>query len=283
MTSRPPATGAATAPGIGEVIGWVDGHPVPRELLGRRIAGLRRGPLKAALPAPGTAEARQLARWLTQVILTEVLCETTARAGGLAPLEGPPLDRLAAVELGSINAAAYNGSPWVRAMYEHVGAGAEVPSAWRTRPAGPRSGTHHVRHRLFPDRIAAEGAAVDDLESLGQVDLASLPAALAEAITRHPYGTLVGPVQDALGWHVALATPAATPPPLPTQPLDQEEATRPMPTHAQLQRLTGPLQAARRRTFARWLDRMRAEKVALVPGLEHPGDPRQPDNHHKHC
>jgi len=34
--------------------------------------------------------------------------------------------------------------------------------------------------------------------------------------------------------------------------------------------------------FARWLDELRAAKVELVPGLEHPGDPRQPDNHHKH-
>jgi [acyl-carrier-protein] S-malonyltransferase len=42
------------------------------------------------------------------------------------------------------------------------------------------------------------------------------------------------------------------------------------------------LDAARRRAFARWLDDMRAKKVELVPGLEHPGDPRQPDNHHKH-
>ncbi|MFG1707210.1 hypothetical protein ACFLIM_28840 [Nonomuraea sp. M3C6] len=24
------------------------------------------------------------------------------------------------------------------------------------------------------------------------------------------------------------------------------------------------------------------ERVQLVPGLEHPGDPRRPDNHHKH-
>ncbi|MBF8187667.1 hypothetical protein ITP53_18375 [Nonomuraea sp. K274] len=42
------------------------------------------------------------------------------------------------------------------------------------------------------------------------------------------------------------------------------------------------IEAARRQAFARWLDEMRAMKVRLVPGLEHPGDPRQPDNHHKH-
>ncbi|MFI6988341.1 DUF7158 domain-containing protein [Nonomuraea wenchangensis] len=290
----PPATGAATAPGVGRVIGWVGGRPVPRDLLDRRIAALRHGPLKAALPAPGSAEARQLARWLTQVVLTEVLCEATARAEGLAPLDGPPLDRLAAVELGSINAAAYNGSPWVRAVFEHVTAATAVPAAWRPRPSRPSAGAHHVRHRLFPDRAAAERATVDDLESLGRVELASLPVALAEAITSHPHGTLVGPVQDGLGWHVALATPdssstgrSASAATTPSSPPDEGEAIPPMPASPQSHQRPWSaqadlLQAARRRTFARWLDRTRAEQVALVPGLEHPGDPRQPDNHHKH-
>ena len=40
--------------------------------------------------------------------------------------------------------------------------------------------------------------------------------------------------------------------------------------------------AARRRTFRVWLDARRAEVVELAPGYEHPGDPRQPDNTHRH-
>lgn len=40
--------------------------------------------------------------------------------------------------------------------------------------------------------------------------------------------------------------------------------------------------AARRRTFRVWLDQRRAALVWLAPGYEHPGDPRQPDNTHKH-
>lgn len=40
--------------------------------------------------------------------------------------------------------------------------------------------------------------------------------------------------------------------------------------------------AARRRAFARWLDGARAELVRLRPGYEHPGDPHQPDNTHRH-
>ena len=53
-------------------------------------------------------------------------------------------------------------------------------------------------------------------------------------------------------------------------------------------RSTGPLiaemlrGAARRRAFRIWLGQRRAELVRLAPGYEHPGDPRQPDNTHRH-
>jgi [acyl-carrier-protein] S-malonyltransferase len=40
--------------------------------------------------------------------------------------------------------------------------------------------------------------------------------------------------------------------------------------------------AARRRAFRVWLDQRRADLVRLAPGYEHPGDPRQPDNTHRH-
>lgn len=40
--------------------------------------------------------------------------------------------------------------------------------------------------------------------------------------------------------------------------------------------------AARRRAFRLWLDQRRAALVWLAPGYEHPGDPRQPDNTHRH-
>jgi [acyl-carrier-protein] S-malonyltransferase len=42
------------------------------------------------------------------------------------------------------------------------------------------------------------------------------------------------------------------------------------------------LAAARRRAFRNWLDTRRADLVKLAPGFEHPGDPRQPDNVHRH-
>jgi [acyl-carrier-protein] S-malonyltransferase len=40
--------------------------------------------------------------------------------------------------------------------------------------------------------------------------------------------------------------------------------------------------AAQRRTFRLWLQQRCAELVELAAGYEHPGDPRQPDNTHRH-
>jgi [acyl-carrier-protein] S-malonyltransferase len=47
--------------------------------------------------------------------------------------------------------------------------------------------------------------------------------------------------------------------------------------------ITGHLRgAARRRAFRCWLDGQLTDLVRLAPGYEHPGDPRQPDNTHRH-
>jgi [acyl-carrier-protein] S-malonyltransferase len=42
------------------------------------------------------------------------------------------------------------------------------------------------------------------------------------------------------------------------------------------------LAAARRRAFSAWVDRRRTALLWLAPGNEHPGDPSQPDNTHRH-
>lgn len=41
-------------------------------------------------------------------------------------------------------------------------------------------------------------------------------------------------------------------------------------------------EAAARRRFLRWLDAQTTALVKLCPGWEHPGDPSQPDNTHRH-
>jgi [acyl-carrier-protein] S-malonyltransferase len=69
--------------------------------------------------------------------------------------------------------------------------------------------------------------------------------------------------QDVNGWR----TPAAAAPPL----------AQVRPTIAEHLRA-----AARRRAFRVWLDQRRADLVRLAHGYEHPGDPRQPDNTHRH-
>ena len=40
--------------------------------------------------------------------------------------------------------------------------------------------------------------------------------------------------------------------------------------------------AARRHAFVSWVERARRDRVVLHEGYEHPADPRQPDNTHRH-
>ncbi|OBI87998.1 DUF7158 domain-containing protein [Mycobacterium asiaticum] len=72
-----------------------------------------------------------------------------------------------------------------------------------------------------------------------------------------------GPRADGHGWRA---------PPVAAAPLERVR-------HAVAQHLIG---VARRREFRVWLDAQRAALVQLAPGYEHPGDPRQPDNTHRH-
>ncbi|MFE2723839.1 hypothetical protein [Kitasatospora sp. NPDC059327] len=236
-------------------LGLLDGRPLPRTGLDRRLAALRSGPRSAALPRPGSSEDRQLTRWVAQVVLTEELCAAVCAERGLpveatAPADTPArLDQRAAVELGSITAAAYEGSAAVRAVYEAVTADVrprpDEVAHYRTMTAGRPAPA--VWHLTFPDGGGCEA------------DPATLPHALATALRAAAPGTRV----TAGGWTAARR---ATHPPA-------AESADPTPTvHA----------AARRAAFVRWLDHARATRLTLLPGLEHPGDPAQPDNRHRH-
>ncbi|NEA33482.1 hypothetical protein G3I17_17675 [Streptomyces sp. SID13031] len=120
---------------------YLDGQPVPRRLLDERLAAFRARDAACVLPKPATREARQFARWVTQVILTEQLClaELTRQGeltmpepvveGGASPLQAMqpaavagarPLDVSAAIAVGSITAAALGGSEAVRRVAELV-------------------------------------------------------------------------------------------------------------------------------------------------------------------
>lgn len=82
------------------------------------------------------------------------------------------------------------------------------------------------------------------------------------------------------GWHVFHVEP-----PQPSRAKGQSRPDRkpwlPLAdVRDQIEReLTG---AARRLTFRRWLDQRVADLVRLRPGYEHPADPAQPDNTHRH-
>jgi [acyl-carrier-protein] S-malonyltransferase len=250
--------------GDGAALGYVDGRPVPRADLERRLAAMRAGPRSATLPVPGGPEDRQLARWLAQVILTEVLCAAEADARGLV-LDGRPQVRLAArdaVELGSITAAAYRHHAAVRAVCAAVTAGVDVaPDEVRrywAEVARPAPATWLLRHRLDDGPPSL----------LGPAGAHDLPAALVDALVGASPGDTVTAV-DRLGWHEAQV--------LDVLPERAAHFERDAPA---LRR--DLLAAAGRRAFAGWLDRARADRVRLVPGLEHPGDPHQPDNHHRH-
>jgi [acyl-carrier-protein] S-malonyltransferase len=158
--------GAPKAPA--DVLAYLDGQPVPRRLLDERLADFRARDTACVLPKPDTREARQFARWVTQVILTEQLClaELTRQGeltkpelvvgGGASPVqpaaagvrpvapgrtstlpsptspEQPAarlLDVSAAIAVGSITAAALAGSDAVRRVAELVTSEVAIPAA----------------------------------------------------------------------------------------------------------------------------------------------------------
>jgi [acyl-carrier-protein] S-malonyltransferase len=84
---------------------------------------------------------------------------------------------------------------------------------------------------------------------------------IAEYHARNPF-RFAAPDATAHGWHRPAATPTLA------------DARPAIAAHL--------LASARRRMFRIWLDARRAALVSLAPGYEHPGDPRQPDNTHRH-
>ena len=202
-----------------ECVATVAGRPVPVDEVDAAEARLRTRRGAAALPASGTSEARQLRRWLTQLIVTERVIATEAAKRGLtvraAPSEREVLpDVTARLEIGSVAAAAL-ADPCARA--------------------------------LFADVTSAVGVSEDEV---------------AAYHARNPL-RFAPPRRDRHGW----LSPSSVGPPL-------SEVRAAVTAHLRA--------AAQRRAFRLWLDERRAALVELAPGYEHPGDPRQPDNTHRH-
>lgn len=253
------AAEAARAQHEATVIGWVAGTPVTRERLDARVRELRAGRLAARLPAVESKEDRQFLRWTAQVLLTEELCRVEAarlRAeDGLADGAPRALTQAESLHLGSINAAAWSAAPAMSALYDLV----TEPSS----PAAPAAATrtwYRVTHAVAGTALDAATTAP---MSLGWTTLDDLPAPLAAELRARPPGTRVGPVRTGLGWHFATIMGTEVRAARPAQPIDLADPSR----------LTA---------FNRWLDERRRELVAHAPGFEHPGDPGQPDNTHRH-
>lgn len=230
------------------------------------VATMRNGPLAHALPAPGTAEGRNLNRWVAQILTATLLVEQEAAARGIAVPGGEPaaLSMREALESGGVAAAVLATSPAARAVRSAVTAGVRVPDAQilafyqRNRPRYSRPERRHVS-RLGPD-----GA-----ESLGWFGRDELPAAAAAAVFQAAEGIPAGPVETPWGrWELQV---------------DRVEAARVLDFTEVRGDIADELtELARTQSFTAWLARRQAETVRLMPGFEHPSDPRNPDTTHRH-
>lgn len=232
-------------------IGWVDAEPVRRDVLDARLAALYAAPHAGALPAPDSREGRQLRRWSAHVIFTELVCAHRAAELGVHSQDIAALDPLAAVQLGSITAAAWRSEPAVSALYlanvrqQQPAQSVAAPQRWRLRLA--TAPTLDMLHDAPPVPI-------------GWTLLDDLPPAIASAARVTPRGATAGPLRSRHGWHVVFVDDVAM--------AEPGRPDRP--------------DTARLREFTRLLDVWRARAVRPAAGFEHPGDPRQPDNTHRH-
>ncbi|TDV50753.1 peptidylprolyl isomerase [Actinophytocola oryzae] len=244
------------------VVARVAGTPIDVADVDGREAALRAGPVAPTLPRERTGEGRQLRRWLVQVLVAERLVAIEAAARGLGP--GPELasiapDRAAMLGLGSVAADLLARDPLARAVFvavtdEVAVSDAAVERFYLDNPE---------RFRVPEERVVWDGTTRWVLrrgERVGPVEDAVFAAAAGET---------VGPVWDPLGTHTFVVEDVR-----PGRVRSLEEAREEIEAFL--------LAPARRRAFTAWLDRGMAARVELAPGYEHPGDPGQPDNTHRH-
>ncbi|HET9144305.1 peptidylprolyl isomerase [Actinophytocola sp.] len=254
-------------------VAWVDGEPVDVGTVDERERELRAGPGRAALPRVDTSEGRQLRRWLVQLIAAERLVRREAARLGVTAQTAPELAALAAdsaalLELGSVPAALLARDPLARAVFVAVTAGVRVEEAEvaRYHADNPerfgRPECRLVRHAVLTGPDLEPALAARPVRTLRRGELTG---PVEDAVFGAAPGAVVGPVRDPLGWHVL-----------------RLEAVRPATARPLADAEAELLAARRRRSFTAWLDGRTAEQVVLAEGYEHPGDPAQPDNTHRH-
>ncbi|HEX6359678.1 DUF7158 domain-containing protein [Actinophytocola sp.] len=243
-------------------VAWVAGAPVDVSDVDAREAGLRAGPVAPTLPRERTSEGRQLRRWLVQVLVAERLVAAEAARRGLDEAGAPALselapDRAAMLTLGSVAADLLTRNPLARAVFVTVTADVSVP------PSAVED-----FYRRNPERFSVpEERVIRDAAGRRVLRRGELTGPAEDAVFAAAAGETVGPVRDPLGTHTFVVEEVR---PARMLPLDMKA-------------IGGWLAAsARRRAFTAWLDLQIAERVRLAPGFEHPGDPSQPDNTHRH-
>lgn len=256
--------------GGGDIVAWVSGTPLNLSDVDVREAAIRSGSARSALPAKDSSEGRQLRRWLVQLMAAErLITEENVGTTEAPTLDDVAKDNAALLELGSVAAALLTQNPLARAVFRAVTAHVRLPAEQVATYYASNPERFHIPERR---RVRHAIMATPDKEprftdrTLGRGELAGVVEQHVFAATA---GETVGPVKDPLGWHVVTVEAIA---PAGQRPLDDvaPEIEKEL------------LAAARRRAFTAWLDGRIAELVRLAPGYEHPGDPSQPDNTHRH-
>jgi [acyl-carrier-protein] S-malonyltransferase len=249
------------------VVAWVSGAPIDVSDVDTREVELRAGPVAPTLPRERTGEGRQLRRWLVQVLAAERLVTAEAAARGLGPADAPALseiapDRAAMLGLGSVAADLLTRNPLARAVFMAVTADVPVPSATVFYDNNPE------RFQVPEERVVRH--TIDDGPPRRRVlRRGELTGPVEDAVFAAAAGETVGPVRDPLGTHVVV--------------VEEVRPARVVPLAEARESIIRWLRApARRRAFTAWLDVRAAQRVRLAPGYEHPGDPEQPDNTHRH-
>lgn len=250
-------------------VAWVGELPIDVSDVDEREGALRVGPVASTLPREHTSEGRQLRRWVVQVLVAERLVRAEAEARGLTSDDAPELvelapDRAAMLGLGSVAADVLTRNPLARTVFVAVTADVRLSEVdiERFYTANPE------RFRVAERRVVRH--ALDGVDRpLRTMRRGELTGAVEDAVFAAEVGAVVGPIVDPLGSHTLLVEEVR---PARTRSLAESRAE----IEAQL------LAGARRRAFTAWLDRHAAATVRLAHGYEHPGDPGQPDNTHRH-
>ncbi len=195
---------------------------------------------------------------------------------------------------GPVNVATVDGSP---VPVEEVDAREAVLRGLPQTAALPRQGTSEGRQlrRWLTQLLVTERVIAREFASLGlavTVETPALQDVLPDLTARLEIGSIAASVLDdaaarAVYEHVTAGIDLDAGAVTDYHRRNPRRFARPGEPDPQFAAVAGRVAdllrgAARRRAFRVWLDQRRAALVRLAPGYEHPGDPRQPDNTHRH-